>query len=255
MLTGVQKAGSFSVYDCNNQSSTVEQNSLLQPEPCCNMQKVHAIERDLYGEIVQSKKERLVQFTRCTLTQMTESAYCGFQSSAGLKRYEKFHNPIVEDPTECRLAAKTRKFKINGKEYPIEMNFRRGLDNNGNYEVGLFEVRGVPLHSQVVTAAYQVYARHELGKGQRPDCLHQAVGAPAGHHHGQDIGGPRGGHLLTSTPKTTALTCLSACTESASTATFTDGTAIVSRKDKNQVAGLELKETMVLCGRLLRQRT
>jgi hypothetical protein len=34
-----------------------------------------------------------------------------------------------------------------------------------------------------------------------------------------------------------------------STTTFTDGTAIVSGRDKNQVAGLELKETMVLCGR------
>ncbi|MFN9909062.1 MAG: hypothetical protein ACK56F_23555, partial [bacterium] len=33
-----------------------------------------------------------------------------------------------------------------------------------------------------------------------------------------------------------------------STTTFTDGTAIVSGRDKNQVAGLELKETMVLCG-------
>jgi hypothetical protein len=34
-----------------------------------------------------------------------------------------------------------------------------------------------------------------------------------------------------------------------STVTFTDGTAIVSRRDKNKVAGLELKETMILCGR------
>jgi hypothetical protein len=34
-----------------------------------------------------------------------------------------------------------------------------------------------------------------------------------------------------------------------STASFTDGTAIVSGRDKSQVAGLELKETMILCGR------
>ncbi len=34
-----------------------------------------------------------------------------------------------------------------------------------------------------------------------------------------------------------------------SMASFTDGTAIVSGRDKNQVAGLELKETMILCGR------
>ncbi len=34
-----------------------------------------------------------------------------------------------------------------------------------------------------------------------------------------------------------------------SSASFTDGTAIVAGRDKNQVAGLELKETMILCGR------
>ncbi len=34
-----------------------------------------------------------------------------------------------------------------------------------------------------------------------------------------------------------------------STASFTDGTAIMSGRDKNQVAGLELKETMILCRR------
>ncbi len=34
-----------------------------------------------------------------------------------------------------------------------------------------------------------------------------------------------------------------------STASFTDGTAIVAGRDKNQVPGLELKETMILCGR------
>ncbi len=34
-----------------------------------------------------------------------------------------------------------------------------------------------------------------------------------------------------------------------STAYFMDGTAIVAGRDKNQVAGLELKETMMLCGR------
>ena len=35
-----------------------------------------------------------------------------------------------------------------------------------------------------------------------------------------------------------------------SAASFTDGTAIVAGRDKNQVAGLELKETMILCGRV-----
>ena len=48
----------FRAFDCNSQSSQIEQYSLLDPEPCGNMEKVHAIERELYGEIVQIKKER-----------------------------------------------------------------------------------------------------------------------------------------------------------------------------------------------------
>ncbi len=44
----------------------MEQYSLLDPEPC---REVHAIERELYGEIVQIKKEWLAQVTRCTTTQ------------------------------------------------------------------------------------------------------------------------------------------------------------------------------------------
>jgi hypothetical protein len=61
----------------------VEQYSLLDLEPCRNMEKVHAIERELFGKIVQIKKERLVQVTRCTTIQMIKSTYCGFQSYIG----------------------------------------------------------------------------------------------------------------------------------------------------------------------------
>jgi hypothetical protein len=80
MLAGLPECKAFRAYDCNNQSSQIEQYSLLDPEPCGNMEKVHAIERELYGEIVQIKKERLVQVTRCTATQTIKSTYCGFQS-------------------------------------------------------------------------------------------------------------------------------------------------------------------------------
>jgi hypothetical protein len=61
MLAGLPECVAFRAYDCNSQSSQIEQYSLLDPEPCGNMEKVHAIERELYGEIVQIKKERLVE--------------------------------------------------------------------------------------------------------------------------------------------------------------------------------------------------
>jgi hypothetical protein len=113
-----------------------------------------------------------VQVTRCTASQTVESFYCGFQSRSGVKQYEKFHAPIVIEPADCRLAAKTGKFKLNVKEYPFEMNIRRsvavnlvgGLDNDGNCKVGLFEVNGVPLKSQVATAAHEIYVRQEWAR-------------------------------------------------------------------------------------------
>ncbi len=102
---------------------------------------------------MQTKKEHLVQVTRCTASQTVELFYCGFQNCSGVKRYEKFHEPIMIEPADCRLAA-------YGKEYLFEMNARRwgvvnlvgGLDN-GNCKVGLFEVNGMPLKSRVATMA------------------------------------------------------------------------------------------------------
>jgi hypothetical protein len=90
-------------------------------------EKVHAFERDLYGEIVHIKKERLVQVTRCMASQTVKSTYCGFQSCSGPERYNKFRDPIVIEPANCRLAAKTGRFKLNGKDYLFEMNIRRSV--------------------------------------------------------------------------------------------------------------------------------
>ncbi len=98
--------------------------------------------------------------------------YCGFQSSSGLERYAKFHDPTVIEPADCRMAAKTGRFKLNGKDYPFEMNVRRsiivdlvgGLDNNGNCEVGLYEVNGVLLRNQMATVMYKIYVRQEWAR-------------------------------------------------------------------------------------------
>jgi hypothetical protein len=116
MLAGLPECTAFRAYNCNNQSSQIEQYSLLDPELCGNMEKVHAIEGELYGEIVQIKKEQLVQVTRCTATQTIKSVYCGFQSRSGPEQYTKFHDSIVIEPADCRQAAKTGQFKLNGKE-------------------------------------------------------------------------------------------------------------------------------------------
>jgi hypothetical protein len=172
MMAGLPECTAFRALDCNNQSLQIEQYSLLDPEPCANMEEVHAIERELYGEIVQIKKERLAQVTRCTATQTIKSVYCGFQSRSGPERYAKFQDPIVTEPADCRQAAKMGRFKLNGKDYPFEMNVRRsvvvdllgGLDNDANCEVGLYEVNGVPLRNQMATAMYEIYVRREWAR-------------------------------------------------------------------------------------------
>ncbi len=100
MLAGLPGCVAFRTFDCNSQSSQIEQYSLLDPEPCGNMEKVHAIERELYGEIVQIKKERLVQVTRCMATETITTQHCGWQSHAGPGRYAKFHDPITIEPAD-----------------------------------------------------------------------------------------------------------------------------------------------------------
>ncbi|MFN9901496.1 MAG: hypothetical protein ACK55Z_22475, partial [bacterium] len=40
MLAGLPECVAFRAFDCNSQSSQVEQYSLLDPEPCGNMEKV-----------------------------------------------------------------------------------------------------------------------------------------------------------------------------------------------------------------------
>jgi hypothetical protein len=65
MLNGAPRIYGFQAYDCNNASGPLEQYSLLEPEPCPDMLKQHELERNLEGEIVQLKKERLIHTTRC----------------------------------------------------------------------------------------------------------------------------------------------------------------------------------------------
>jgi hypothetical protein len=177
--------------------------------------------------------------------------------------FAKFHYPIVIEPVDCWQAAMAGRFKLGGKGYPFEMNIRRsvivdlvgGLDNNGNCEVGLYEVNGVPLKSQMATVMYEIYVRQEWVRANdltgtiklseylmgttRDQTLVDSEEGTYVWDYSQD-GCPdmlvslyRGRiKVLTNSP-----------------ASFTDGTAIVAGRDKNQVASLELKETMILCGR------
>jgi hypothetical protein len=174
----------------------------------------------------------------------------------------KFHDPIVIELADCRQAAKTGRFKLNGKDYLFEMNVRRaiivdlggGLDNDGNCEVGLYKVNGVPLRNQMATAMYEIYVRQEWA---RANDLTGTIKLS------EYLMGTTTDRTLVDSGEGTYVWDYSqdACPDTLvslyrgrikvltnSTASFTDGTAIVAGRDKNQVAGLELKETMILCG-------
>jgi hypothetical protein len=160
-----------------------------------------------------------------------------------------------------RQAAKTGRFKLGGKDIPFEMSVRRsvidlvgGLDNNGNCEVGLYEVNGVPLKSQMATAMYEIYVRQEWARAN------DLMGTIKLSEY---LMGTTTDRTLVDSGKGTYVWEYSqdACPDTLVslyrgrikvltnlTASFTDGTAIVAGRDKNQVAGLELKETMILCG-------
>ncbi len=50
------------------------------------------------------------------------------------------------------------------------VNLVGGLDNNGNCEVGLFEINGVPLQGQVTTAMYEIYVHQEWARANDLTC-------------------------------------------------------------------------------------
>ncbi len=126
LLARMLESVAFRAKDFNNQGTQIEQNSLLDPELAATCRRCTPLSESSTGRSCRSK-ENLVQVTRCTVSQMIKLAYWGFQSSSGVKQYKKFHEPIVTEPADCRLAAKTGKFKLNGKEYSFEMNIRRSV--------------------------------------------------------------------------------------------------------------------------------
>jgi hypothetical protein len=130
-----------------------------------------------------------------------------------------------------------------------------GLDNNDNCEVGLYKVNGVPLKSQMATAMYEIYVRQEwarandltgtikLSEYQMGTTMDRTLVDSGEVTYVWDYSQDACPDTLVSLyrGRIKVLTNL--------TASFTDSTAIVGGRDKNQVTGLELKETMILCGR------
>jgi hypothetical protein len=50
----------FVAYDCTNSNNRVDAYSLLEPAACPTREDHHEVERTIFGEIVQMKKDRTV---------------------------------------------------------------------------------------------------------------------------------------------------------------------------------------------------
>ncbi len=140
------------------------------------------------------------------------------------------------------------------------MNVRRsvivdlvgGLDNNNNCEVGLFEVKGVPLRSQVASAMYEIYVCQEWARANdltgAIKLSEYLMGTTMDRTFVDSGEGTYFWDYLQDACPDTLVSLYKGRIKvlTNSTATFTDGTAIVFGRYKNQVT--ELKGTMILCG-------
>ena len=76
------------------------------------------------------------------------------------------------EPADCRLAEKSGRMKINGKEQVIQIGvstsfhtyLKGGRDINNNCEVGTYEHDGKEYTKQVVFASYEVLLRQEWAR-------------------------------------------------------------------------------------------
>jgi hypothetical protein len=94
----------FVAYDCANGTNRVDTYSLLEPAACPTREDHHEVERTIFGEIVQMKKDRTVPFFRCTVIESVMSQYCGFNSASGVVRYITFQELRRVEAQECRAA-------------------------------------------------------------------------------------------------------------------------------------------------------
>jgi hypothetical protein len=79
----------FAAYDCANTTNRVNAYSLLEPAACPTTKDHHEVERTIFGEIVQMKRDQTVPVLRCTVIEYALS-HCGFNSEGGVVRYLTF---------------------------------------------------------------------------------------------------------------------------------------------------------------------
>jgi hypothetical protein len=67
---------SFVAYDCANCTNRVDAYSLLEPAACPTTKHHHEVERTIFGETVQMKRDHTMPVFRCPMIESVGSQYC-----------------------------------------------------------------------------------------------------------------------------------------------------------------------------------
>jgi hypothetical protein len=186
LLTGV---AAFPAFDCYNASNQVAAYDLLEPTPCPKTESLFKVERSVWGEVVQLKRERAISIFRCQVLETRVSQFCGWDSQGGVMRFLKYREPKPVEAQDCRAALSGNnkgKIKINGKFYKGTIGT---MKSHANVDVGSLADNGVcnrgalslddgrVLDKQVAQSVYEVILREEYG---RLNDLSGTVSLPAG---------------------------------------------------------------------------
>jgi hypothetical protein len=262
-LVGLAGVEGFQAYDCSNSSNPVDMYSLLDLEPCPDVAMDHVVERMLHGEIVQMKRERLIRITRCHVVEFIMSQYCGWQSRAGIVRSLKFREPITVEPSACRHANKTGMIVINKKSWTVQMgairsysDFLEGsLDLGHNCQVGTHTHGGVVLDLQTTQSVLEVLGRMEWARVNEVSGMITTTSGLITPVTDRSMMDTQDGTCVweysqEDCPDSIVQLYLGSIKVlSNSSTSYMGGLAIMEGSEKDQVAGLELTESFLLCGR------
>jgi hypothetical protein len=250
----------FLAYDCANGTNPVEAYSLLEPARCVMTGEDHRYERLIQVEIIQQKKERTINVFRCHIVESVFSQYCGHYSAAGVTRYLKFREPLILEPEECLKAwSNDGNVTINKKLFMVRMGtttshsfFLSGsLDAGHNCDRGDLKMGSDSYSYQAAQSVLEITLQEEYGR------INEATGTiklPGGVQGKLADLSARDSLMGTTVWRYRTSTCLQGLTQlfrgsikvfSNSSSDFVGAVALL--EEKGQVAGLELKDSSMLC--------
>ena len=259
---GYNPAHSFVAFDCQNATNVVQAFSLLEPDHCAASNQDARYERIIQGEIVQLKRTRTVPVFHCIVQESVFSQYCGHTSAAGITRYLKFREPKIIEPMDCRQAQiNGGKILVGGKAFNARIgtttshvDFVAGdLDDAGNCATGTVTNpnTGAKFGYQTAQQVFEITLSEQFASMDDMTGNLRLPGDILARAADMGIKDSLAGTFVWDKPN-------SACPDTLVqlyrgvikvyanvSTTFSGGVAML--EEKNQVAGLELGSSFLLC--------